>query len=286
MQARLADSEKVCRETLERFHENSPDASDLYWTLARIAYKRNELQDALSHINRSIDLCADSQEISLHVRALLQRAEIQYALDEKKSAQMDLDSADQLARGMQDKNFLRSVIRQRALFAADDENIASARQWLKTLSEFGERPFPFYYAFAQGKVFLAEKKYREANSAFETALSYLNEVDFTLFRIEVLIWYAVSLGALGQTTQATQAFKDAIKHAQAGNVITSIFGGAHRASSTRGEDRARQVCLGVGTCRSKRRASRGAVRSESKGPDLTRREREILGLIEMGMSKS
>ena len=28
----------------------------------------------------------------------------------------------------------------------------------------------------------------------------------------------------------------------------------------------------------------GAVRSESKGPDLTRREKEILSLIEMGMS--
>ena len=71
MQARLADSEKVCNETLARFHENSPDASDLYWTLARIAYKRNELENALRLINRSIDLCADSQEISLHVRALV-----------------------------------------------------------------------------------------------------------------------------------------------------------------------------------------------------------------------
>lgn len=83
MQARLTDSEKVCNETLERFPENSPDASDLYWTLARIAYKRNELQNALSLIDRSIDLCADSHEISLHVRALLQRAQIQYARDEK-----------------------------------------------------------------------------------------------------------------------------------------------------------------------------------------------------------
>ena len=129
---------------------------------------------------------------------LLQRAEIQYARDEKKSAQADLDSADQLARGLQDKTFLRSVIRQRVLFAADDENIASARQWLKTLSEFGEQPFPFYYAFAQGKVLLAEKKYKEANSAFETALSHLDEVDFTLFRLEVLIWYAICLNALNR----------------------------------------------------------------------------------------
>ena len=197
---------------------------------------------------------------------------------------MDLDSADQLARGLQDKNFLRSVIRQRVLFAADDENIASARQWLKTLSEFGERPFPFYYAFAQGKVFIAEKKYKEANLAFETALSYLDAVDFTLFRMEVLIWRAVSLDTINRSAEAAQALRDAIKLAQAGNVIRPFAEagtGLIKLVAKIGRDESAWALEHVGQNGG---PARGMVRSESKGPDLTRREREILSLIEMGMS--
>ena len=284
MQARLSDSEKVCNETLKRFHENSPDASLLYWTLARVAYKRNELENALKFINRSIDLCADSQEISLHVRALLQRAQIQYAHDEKKSAQTDLDSADQLARNLQDKTFLRSVIRQRVLFAADDENIASARQWLKTLSEFGEQPFPFYYGFAQGKVLLAEKKYGEARSVFEASLSHLDEVDFTLFRLEVLIWYAICLNALNRSAASAQALSNAIKLARPGDVTRPFVEartGLLKLIGKLGSEEAAWVWEHVGRNGG---PAMGVVRSESQGPDLTRREKEILSLIEMGMS--
>jgi ATP/maltotriose-dependent transcriptional regulator MalT len=284
MQARLTDSEKVCNETLARFHENSPDASDLYRTLARIAYKRDELEHALKFINRSIDLCADSQEISLHVRALLQRAQIQYARNEKKSAYADLDSADQLARGLQDKTFLRSVVRQRVLFAAEDENIASARQWLKSLSEYGEQPFPFYYAFAQAKVFLAEKKYREARSAFEASLSHLDEVDFTLFRLEVLIWYAICLNALNRSAEAAQSLGSAIKLAKAGSVtgpFVEARSGLLKLVGKIKSDEAAWVREHVGRNGG---PAMGAARSESQGPDLTRREKEILSLIEMGMS--
>jgi len=284
MQARLADSEKVCNETLARFHENSPDASDLYWTLARIAFARNELETARRLINCSIDLSADSQEISLHVRALLQRAQIQYARNEKQSAYADLDAGDQLARGLQDKTFLRSVIRQRVLFAAEDENISSARQWLKTLSEFGEKPFPFYYAFAQGKVLLTEKKYKEAHFALEAALSHLDEVDFTLFRLEVLIWYAICLNALNRSAEAGQALSSAIHLAQAGNVTSPFVAARAGLLKLVGKirsDEAAWVWEHIGRNGS---PPGDTSRSESKDPDLTRREKEILSLIEMGMS--
>src|SRR5687768_1257004 len=284
MQARLADAEKVCNETLARFHENSPDASDLYWTLARIAYMRNELEVALRLINRSIDLCADSQEISLHVRALLQRAQIQYARNEKQTAYADLDSADHLARGLQDKTFLRSVIRQRVLFAAEDENISSARQWLKELSEFGETPFPFYYAFAQAKVLFAEKKYKEAHFALEAALSHLDEVDFTLFRLEVLIWYAICLNALNRSAEAAQALSSAINLAQTGSVTTPFVAARAGLLKLVGKIRSEEAAWVWEHVGQSGNLAIGAVRSESKGPELTRREKEILSLIEMGMS--
>src|SRR5687767_319550 len=284
MQARLADAEKVCNETLARFHENSPDASDLYWTLARIAYMRNELEVALRLINRSIDLCADSQEISLHVRALLQRAQIQYARNEKQTAYADLDSADQLARGLQDKTFLRSLIRQRVLFAAEDENISSAQQWLKELSEFGETPFPFYYAFAQAKVLFAEKKYKEAHFALEAALSHLDEVDFTLFRLEVLIWYAICLNALNRSAEAAQALSSAINLAQTGSVTTPFVAARAGLLKLVGKIRSEEAAWVWEHVGRSGNLAIGAVRSESKGPELTRREKEILSLIEMGMS--
>jgi ATP/maltotriose-dependent transcriptional regulator MalT len=276
MQARLTDAEKVCTDALDRFQENIPEASDWYWTLAQIAYQRHKLDDALVYINRSIDLCADSQELSLHVRALAQRALIQFSRGEKDAAQMDLDSADQRARGLQDKTFLRLVIRQRLLIAVNDGNIASARQWLKTLSEFGEYPFPFFYAFANGRVLLAEKKFKEANIAFESALKSLDEVDFTLFRIEVLTWHSISLHEMGRTAEAAQALKDAIKLAQTGNVIRPFVEARTGLGNIIEKIGREEFAWMLGQVNGKR--------TQTEGPVLTRRENEILQLLAVGLS--
>lgn len=284
MQARLTDAEKVCTDALGRFQENIPEASDWYWTLAQIAYQRNRLDDALVHINHSIDLCSDSQEISLHVRSLAQRALIQFSRGEKDAAFLDLDSADQLARGLQDKTLLRLVIRQRLLFAANDENIVSAQQWLKTLSEFGEYPFPFFYALANGRVLFAEKKYKQASAAFESALKSLEEVDFTLFRIESLTWYAICLSKLGRPGEAAQTMMNAVRLAQVGKVIRPFIEAYNHAPLL-----IDQICRGEFAWVLEQVHRDGIpaqvpARSESEDPDLTRREQEILNLIELGMS--
>jgi LuxR family maltose regulon positive regulatory protein len=284
MQARLADAENVCMDALDRFQENIPEASDWYWTLARVAYQRNELDDALGFINCSIDLCSDSQEMGLHVRALVQRALIQHSCGEKDAAQLDLDSADRLARGLQDKTFLRLVIRQRVLLATEDQNIASARQWLKTLSEFGAQPFPFFYAFANGRVLFAEKNFKQASAAFQSALNSLDEVDFTLFRIEVLIWYAICLSELRQKSEATQILMDAIKLAQAGKVIRPfVEADAYIPAIIAAVGRGEFAWVLDHIDRNGMQAN-VVAQSESEDPDLTKREKEILNLIETGMS--
>ena len=48
LQARLFDAENICKEALKRFGENSPEADDWYWHLARISYQRNELETSLT----------------------------------------------------------------------------------------------------------------------------------------------------------------------------------------------------------------------------------------------
>ena len=284
MQARLDDAEIVCQDAFHRFQENIPEAADWYLTLARIEYQRNQLDEALKFINLSIDLCADTQEIHLHVLALVQRAIIQYALAEREAARVDLDSADRLARGLQNKTSLRMVIRQRLSFAVEDENVASVRQWFRTLSEFGVQPYPFFHAFAKGRVLFAEKNFKEANAAFESALMSLDEVDFTLFRIEVLTWHAICLNALHKTTGAAQAMSKAIKLAQVGQVIRP-FVEAYKHSSLLIEQVARgEFAWMIDHIRQNGQQAQVDAGSESEDPDLTRREKEILNLIEMGMS--
>ncbi len=155
----------------------------------------------------------------MHSRALLQRALVHHALDRKKLAQADLDSADQLARGLQDQVILHAVIRQRALFAAEEGELEFARRWLEILSEYGEGPFPFYNDYARGRILLAEKKLKEANAQFESALGGLENADYALVRIEVLVWQAICLGALGRTAEAEKALKRAVKVAQTERVI-------------------------------------------------------------------
>ncbi|HKY53145.1 MAG TPA: LuxR C-terminal-related transcriptional regulator [Anaerolineales bacterium] len=284
LQARLTDAEKLCKDALHQYQENTPYLSDWYWTLARIAHQRNKLDDALTFINRSIDLCADTEEAGFHVLALVERAQIQYAKGDKNLAQTDLDSADQLARVLQEKTYLRSVVRQRVLFAADNGDITSARQWLKALAEYSDKPFPFYSAFAEGKVLLAEKKYRQAKSSFEMALRYLDEVDFALFRIEVLVWQAVCLEGLGYMADATQALTHAIKLGRTGDVIHPFVAAREGLLKLiRYLGRGESAWVSDHIYRDGMQAKFPA-RSESEDPDLTRREKEILNLIEMGMS--
>jgi len=281
MQARLTDAEKTCREALKRFPLDAPDSNDWYWTLARIAYQRGEQEQALKLINRAIDLCAEWQNSSMqHARALLQRALIQHALGRKSARQDDLELADLMSRGLQEKLILRSIIRQRVLFAVDNNELADAQQWLKTLAEYGEQPFPFYYSLAKGRVQLAEGKLKEANSAFQLAIRYLDEQDYTLVRIETLIWHAVTLHRLGQISKAFETLEEAIKLAKPGDVIRPFIEAGEglkpvlqTTNFDPGHDRLARTLETI----------RGNS-TQAQGPVLTRREKEILQLLAIGLS--
>jgi LuxR family maltose regulon positive regulatory protein len=275
LQARLFEAENTCKQALKRFADTTPDACHWYWTLGRIAYQRDELETSLDITNHAVELSARAQERTMHTRALLQRAMTHYALDRKKLAQADLDSADHLARGLQEQVILRAVIRQRAMFAVDDGEIESARRWLEVLSEYGGGPFPFYNDFARGRVLLAEKKLKEANTQFESALESLESADYALVRIETLVWQAVCLGGLGRTTEAEKALKRAVKAAQTERVTRPFI-----------EARAGLLELidKIGPNGLEWAADLIGKRSRPEGPGLTRREREILQLLSMGLS--
>ena len=275
LQARLFDAENVCKQALKRFTDSVPDASYWYWTLGRIFYQRNELETALAVINRAIELSPSVQERTMHSRALLQRALVHFALDRKKLAQADLHSADQLARGLQDSVILRAVIRQRVLFAVEEREMESARRWMGTLSEYGEQPFPFYNDFARGRLFLAEDKPKEANSQLELALKHLEDADYALVRIEALVWQAVCLGALGRTADAERVLKRAVKAAQTEQVIRPFLEARLGLS---------QLFEQVGQSGFDWAADLIGNRSQAESPALTRREREILQLLSMGLS--
>jgi LuxR family maltose regulon positive regulatory protein len=275
LQARLFDAENICHQALKRYTDTSPDACDWYWTLGRIAYQRNELDSSLDFSNQAIAVSARAEERTTQSRALLQRSLTYFALDQKTLAQADLDAADQLARGLQDLLVLRLVIRQRVLIAVDDGELDSARRWLGTLSDYGEQPYPFYNAYARGRVLLAEKELEAANAQFESALHDLEVADYVLARIEVLIWQAICLKALGRIGDAEKALKRAMKAAQTERVIRPFL-----------EARAGLLELLDQTGRSGFDwvADLLGQRSQAEGPALTRREREILQLLSMGLS--
>lgn len=284
LRGQLADSEHACREALRRFSEHIPEASDWYWTLARIAYQRNQLNAALDFANRAIDLCVETHQRTIHARVLLQRAQIHHALGNRDKAQADLDAADTLTRVLQDDNVLRSIIRQRIYFAIRDEELSAARKWFATLTEYGETPYPFYYAFAKGKLLLAEENFKGAGTEFKSTLKHLDQVDLAIIRMETLIGQGICLNATGQKGKAVKVLEAAMKLSQAGGVIRPLV-------------EAQEQVLGIltGTSRNKfaRMASHAAgngrqaeigQRSVLKDANLTRREREILQLLGVGLS--
>jgi LuxR family transcriptional regulator, maltose regulon positive regulatory protein len=275
LQARLFDAEQICQGALRRFTDSVPESADWYWTLARVAYQRNDLADSRHLIDRAIELSAAAQVHTLHSRALLQRALIQNAIGKKKLAQADLDAADQLARGLQDQVILRAVIRQRALFAVEDGDLSAARQWLDLLTRYGVGPFPFYYSFARGRVFLAEDRSAEAKTEFELALNSLETADFALVRTEVLVWQAVCLGALGAPVEAAFALERAVRQSQMERVVRPFI-----------EAQAPLLDL-ISKIGRSRFAWLVEILGSASGPQtpaLTPRESEILQLLSMGMS--
>jgi len=275
LQARLHDAEAVCSEALKRFGD-SPDACDWHWTLGRICFQHNRMEEALLHIDRAAELSAEAQDATLQSRALLQRSLIHHALGKKKLRQADLASADKLARGLQDQVILRSVIRQRALFAAEDSDFEAAKQWMKTLLQDGKAPFPFFQSYAAGRLFLAEGKPKKAEAEFASALNDLHAADFVLVRIEFMVWQAVCLGELGRLAEALRVLKHAMKAAQTENVIRP-FVEARQGVLKLVEQNARDEFAWLVE-------SVHGNGKRAEGPPLTRREREILQLLAVGLS--
>lgn len=276
LQARLFDAERICKEALKRFGENTPDAYDWYWHLARISYQRDELEKSLHLINQAMDLCIHSEDKTIHSRVLLQRALIYYALGKKKLAGSDLDAADHLSRSLQDQVILRAVIRQRLLFAVEDDELGTAERWLDTLTEYGEEPFPFYYAYAKGRFLVADQKFKEADLQFARALKELENADFVLVRIEVLIWRAICLGKLGKTSEGAKTLKSATHAAQTEKVIRPFVearDGLLNLIDQTGRDGFDWLLESI-----------HGIGKPVEGPVLTRREREILQLLAMGLS--
>lgn len=276
LQGRLFDAETVCQRALRRFGEGLPDARNWYWTLARVCYQRHELERALSFIESAIELSETTQETTVHSRALLQRALIRQAQGRKDLALADLDAADQLARGLQEQHIIRQVIRQRVLFALERGDLPSALQWLDVFTGYGDQPFPFYDSYTKGRVLLATGNQADAHVQFASALERLEDVDYVLARVEILVWQAICLASLGNTTEAARVLKRAIDAAQTEKLVRPFL-------DAQSELRPLVDRLGRGEFGwiAEQLAEH---RQRAKAPALTRREREILELLVLGLS--
>jgi DNA-binding CsgD family transcriptional regulator len=181
-----------------------------------------------------------------------------------------------LTRTVGDTNILRSITRQRILFAIRDGDLDAARQWQSTLSEAESASYPFYASFIRGKFLLAKKEYRQAQVSFDQTLKTLNGRDLAALRIETLIGLGICAKAQNQKTKATRLIGDAIKLAESGGIVRPFV-----------EMRPEIAALLPGSSQSKfarmlDRADRNGA--QANGPDLTRREKEILQLLSVGMS--
>ena len=122
---------------------------------------------------------------------------------------------------------------------------------------------------------LAEKEPEAANTQFASVLHDLEDADYALALIEVLVWQSICLKALGKIAEAEKVLKRAMKAAQTERVSRPFL-----------EARAGLLELLDQTGRSGFDwvADLLGQRSQTEGPALTRREREILQLLSMGLS--
>ena len=115
-------------------------------------------------------------------------------------------------------------------------------------------------------------------------MRYLDEVDFALFQIEILVWQAICLEELGYTAEATHALNSAIKLARTGQVIHPFVAARERLMKLIKYIGRDEFAWMLSHVNQNGMQDQVAAQSESEDSDLTRREKEILNLIEMGMS--
>jgi len=281
LQAKLSEAERTCKSALRRYTDNSSDSNDWYWTFARIAYQRNELDKALELINHAIDLAEEWRTSGTQLaHAIVQRSVIHFAIGNKEEAWADLDSAEVIAEGLQTSFTSRTIARQRVLYDVADKNLEGARKWFNLLTEYDQTPYLFYFLHVKGRVLLLEEKTREAIAIFREALKELDAQNNNMLRIEVLIWLAVALHHSKNKAQAVKMLSSAIKLAKPGQVIRPFVEATdallpliHSSGMELGRD-------GIARALTQSREKR----EQAEDAELTRREKEILELLANGLS--
>jgi LuxR family maltose regulon positive regulatory protein len=271
--------------------QRSPLAGSLYAGLGRLAYERNQLDDADQYVHQCIDLCRQWGETDLHTIACAMLARLEHNRGNPEEARKAIREAEQLAgehplsprRSIQLKSELAS-------YWLAQRNLEKLSQLIHKSGLTNEDGIPYQrspeYVILL-RILLAQDDYEAALALSERLLKQAKSTGRMRSVIETLILQALAFQGKNETDRALAALERALVLAQPEGYIRSFLDEGEAMTRLLCQAQSRQVGAGYAAV---------LLSKIGKIPDMTQpsmqlliepltmREVEVLKLIEAGNS--
>jgi len=221
---RLAAAAHTCRQALtlpwpDRAGQSAPHPFTgwIHWSLGRIAYARNELEDAARHAAQSVPLCEEWGHLGMAARAQMLQADLARTRREWGAAQSLLDVAESLATRSGDGRLEAAVIYRRQRLALAQEDLPAARHWAGWLQAV--QGTTVLVRLAAARLALADRQPQRALPPLQTAREQLQELGFVPLLLQTWLLIAAAQAQQGGPAAAQEAWREAVALGEAGGFL-------------------------------------------------------------------
>lgn len=196
-----------------------PMAGWIYWSQSRVAYQRDQLDEARAQIERCIELCAVWGNRAMHIRGHAVRAQVARAQADLAGAEASLAEAERLAYQLDEPQLLASVERQFTLLALDRGDLALARQLAERAAAPTSSTSAIQWAIVWARVRLAAGQPAQALELLRPAWQRYASSELVTLRIQLHVIEALARRGCGQPEQALAALDQALALAAPGGFV-------------------------------------------------------------------
>lgn len=218
----LRQAERTYREALEWVEGHGARRlavmGTIYEGLARLLTQRNELDEALNYVERSLTLGKRRSDLSIIRAAYITMAAIRHARGEIDAAHDAIDEARSIEREHSHPHWSEWAELVRARMALSEGNVAIASAWARAFETEIDGGNPNRRRLNQIlmviRVYIAEGRYEQALDELEELYESAIESNREKRAVEILALKALALDALGRTDEALPPVRHALALAE------------------------------------------------------------------------
>jgi LuxR family maltose regulon positive regulatory protein len=295
LSGRLKEAEHLCQNVLDTEFQNQsvPTTCAIFFALALIKYEQNELLQAQSTIETSIELAQKAGWLHILWQAYGLQAQIQQALGDLQNARQAIKQAEQTAIRYSIPRVSRMISAYQARIELADGNLELATYWAErydrrpsaeTLRDFEE--------LTLARIFFSQGDYQKSLSVVNGALEKAGSAGRIASVIEAKILKAQLLEELGEAEAGAEVISNAVALAEPEGLVRVFLNGGKSAAGLLSQIRQMKIPGNIMRYSSRllEAFNGGKIIQACPGNSnilveaLSQRELEVLSLIADGLS--